>query len=342
MNRPEPAKASSPTGHEPGPVGDRDRRKYWIRAAVSSGILLVILSQLSGQELMTTLTTAAPGLVGLALMVGFLMRGAAALRLALCVSFTGSRVGFLDMLRINLAARFYTLVVPGGNLTAAVIRLTKIRRLKVSGTAAGAAVARDRVDATLGLLFVGALFLTLDQAVRQTVPTVALATVAALAVVGMAAIIESPVARGLDRIVDRIEFPFVDDEVRRFWGMLRETGRLPARAHLSAFGLSLVAHLLGTTAYYLLAGSLGLDLGFVRIGWVRAGVLVLTMVPVSLGGVGIREAAFILLLTPWQIPSEPAVALSILVFATTLLVPGVVGGIWEIVTWIRERAEQLP
>jgi hypothetical protein len=53
------------------------------------------------------------------------------------------------------------------------------------------------------------------------------------------------------------------------------------------------------------------------------------MVPISVSGLGIREGASLLLLLPYGVPGEKALALSFLIFATTLLLIGALGGLLE-------------
>ncbi|MGH7799265.1 MAG: hypothetical protein ACREOW_01375 [Thermodesulfobacteriota bacterium] len=50
--------------------------------------------------------------------------------------------------------------------------------------------------------------------------------------------------------------------------------------------------------YYILASSLDIDISFIAIGWIRGTVVMVTMIPIFLSGLGVREGSLILLLSP--------------------------------------------
>ena len=101
---------------------------------------------------------------------------------------------------------------------------------------------------------------------------------------------------------------------------------------------SMVLHLVGVILMTVLGRSLGLDLDPLTLGWIRSAVLVVTLVPISLSGLGLREGAFAVLLVPLGVKGEQAVALSLLVFGTTQVVPGLAGGIVEAIGFIQRRS----
>ena len=78
------------------------------------------------------------------------------------------------------------------------------------------------------------------------------------------------------------------------------------------FGLSLIAQFLGIFVMFLLALSIGLNLSFLDLGWIRSFIVIITMLPISFSGIGVREASLIVLLQPYSVSSSDAVALSFL------------------------------
>ena len=93
--------------------------------------------------------------------------------------------------------------------------------------------------------------------------------------------------------------------------------------------ISLLAHLIGTVGYWLLALSLDLELSLMAIGWIRAGMMLATLLPVSISGLGVREAASLVLLSYYGIPADAAIAYSLIVFMTSILFIGLLGGLAE-------------
>jgi hypothetical protein len=109
--------------------------------------------------------------------------------------------------------------------------------------------------------------------------------------------------------------------------------------------LAVVTYFVGLTLAYSLFLSLhGVPPGSaVALFAVVATTAVLSNVPISLNGLGVREQLHVWLLAPLSVPTEVALAISLLMFAH-LLVASVVG----LVLWLRRRvlpadaAQRLP
>jgi len=79
-------------------------------------------------------------------------------------------------------------------------------------------------------------------------------------------------------------------------------------------GLSLSMHLLGVLSFYAFALSVGVDVSFIIIGWVRSFIHIVTMLPISFSGLGVREGTLIVLLQGYGVSASDAVGLSFLLF----------------------------
>ncbi len=100
---------------------------------------------------------------------------------------------------------------------------------------------------------------------------------------------------------------------------------------VNSFVLSIVAHLAGVISFWLIAQSLGMALPLLTIGWIRSGMILATMLPITIAGIGVREVAALALLQLYGVETDDAIAFSFLVFATTVVGIGILGGIAE--TW---------
>jgi hypothetical protein len=78
--------------------------------------------------------------------------------------------------------------------------------------------------------------------------------------------------------------------------------------------------------YYFLSLSMGLEVSFMTFAFIVPVVFVLTGIPISIGGLGIRENTIVFLLTRFGMANEQAVAFSLLVMFLTLFTAGL-GGI---------------
>ena len=93
---------------------------------------------------------------------------------------------------------------------------------------------------------------------------------------------------------------------------------------------SLLTHLWGCLAYYAIAIGMGLDIPFLSICWIRSGMILSAMVPVSVAGLGLREIAAIGLLVPLGFAEAQAVGFSIVVFLSMPVIIGLIGGFVEL------------
>jgi uncharacterized protein (TIRG00374 family) len=90
--------------------------------------------------------------------------------------------------------------------------------------------------------------------------------------------------------------------------------------------LSLIAQLMGILAVYLIALSLGSSVNFLYFIVFLPIVWLISMIPISIGGLGLREGAFILLFMSIGMPKEMAIAISALVLLQ-IIAHGMLGGV---------------
>ena len=83
------------------------------------------------------------------------------------------------------------------------------------------------------------------------------------------------------------------------------------RHYLASLGYAVEGHCVCGIAVYVTARS-GIDLSLVLIVSVTAAVLLIIMIPISLGGWGMREASFITLLAPLGVNSQDALLIGLL------------------------------
>jgi glycosyltransferase 2 family protein len=158
----------------------------------------------------------------------------------------------------------------------------------------------------------------------------ALAAVAALAAAGM-----RPVVR---RIPPRLAIM-----IREAWATLRVWGRSPNLIGWLLV-LGLLYQLLAVLALILVGRAVGVDLSFSLAAVTAAIVVVAMLVPISIGGLGIREGGFVLLLGEAGVDGADATLISLLSAATIALASAAMVGfaaLYEIA--VREtRTRSLP
>ena len=110
-----------------------------------------------------------------------------------------------------------------------------------------------------------------------------------------------------------------------FWQRLGPRGQAINIAVLGiVFALAATTHLLNVLVFWVLGQSLGLTVAFDQWFIVVPTVLLISMLPISIGGWGVREGAMVLALRGFGIPTEEALLPSILfgLCAVTATLPG--------------------
>jgi uncharacterized protein (TIRG00374 family) len=67
---------------------------------------------------------------------------------------------------------------------------------------------------------------------------------------------------------------------------------------------------------------------------------IVTILPVSFAGLGVREGAYVFLFTQAGMPRETALSLSLLVYVISIFTPGLIGGIIYVLKGARDYAAE--
>ena len=95
--------------------------------------------------------------------------------------------------------------------------------------------------------------------------------------------------------------------------------------------LSFAWQLFFLTRVFLLINSMDIPLSFIQITWMASLVFLLQVLPVSLSGIGLREAAYAFLFRLQDLPPEKGVLIGILFFSQMLLI-SLIGGILQLIS----------
>ena len=87
----------------------------------------------------------------------------------------------------------------------------------------------------------------------------------------------------------------------------------------AGLGLSVIAQILLVSLFYCVSQAMGLDVGFWQLASVLPMVAMITVLPITWNGLGLREAAFVTFLGTFGIATAQSVALSLTGFAVILL-----------------------
>ncbi|MBI1796197.1 MAG: flippase-like domain-containing protein [Candidatus Eisenbacteria bacterium] len=317
-------------------------RKLLLIARVGVAALLIVwLFRRSGglAPVWNAFRSARPALVVAAFLATLAVQALIAHRLQRLTAAGGATLGTREVLAINLTTLFYGLFLPGGGVTAIAIRYFRLTRGDRRYAATLVAIVCDRVLATAALCVTGLGFWLFDPGASRAGLAVLLVAAAA-SFATLAPMFGAAPARRLGAIAARI--PFARDLWPRVDEALAMCRALPSRGRLEVGTLSAVAHVLGAAVYLLLARSLAIATPFAALGWMRALSGLVTLVPISVSGLGLREGTMTALLAARGVPHAAAFAYSLLVFGITVLATGLIGGLIEASQWFGARAEPDP
>lgn len=293
------------------------------RLAVAAGILAYLFAQVALAEIAAAAASAAPVPLVLA---GALALGAQillAFRLSRLIRSFGLKLEVANLLEVNLAATFYGLFLPAGNVTGLLVRFARVSRRERNYSGIALALVLDRVIATLTLCAVGLIAGLLSPPHQSSFVlglfVASLATL--LAALSLLMLLPAWFADRWPKLVSR--------RLEKLWIALRQARHLPWRILLAAFALGIGIHLLGTGAYGLVAEALDLEIGWLTVAWLRAAAILIAILPISVSGLGVREGVLLVLMAPYDISGAQALAFSLLAFASTTVALGLIGGLCE-------------
>lgn len=253
----------------------------------------------------------------------------------------GLVLGTVRLFAINLAARFYGLFLPAGNVTGTVIRYYSLAREEKDYVAVALALVLDRLIATVTLCAVGVGFWLLAMPEASWPALIAMAVGFAtlclplLAVVAPSGLVDAVARRS------PVRWPRKLVAVR---GQIRRLRALPRSTVAFVVIAGVIVHLLGALAYALIALGLGLDLHYVDLVWIRSAALLAAILPVSVAGLGLREGTLVVLLGQAGVATAHGLTFALVVFVVTVLGVGLIGGAIEaqrfIVMGVRARPHQ--
>jgi uncharacterized protein (TIRG00374 family) len=298
------------------------------RIFVASVILFFIFNKIPISEVGSAMGQTNLRYAFAAFFMTFLAHVGASFRLKKLCELQNIKLSVFEVFKINTSSRFYGLFLPGGNFTGIAIRFYRLSVFKKKYTEAIFAMICDRIYATISLCIVGVLFWIMELPNESEsyfklmiIVLVGLIVVLILMTLMKPVSIQSTLIGWLSRFkFGKIQLPIKLTEYQP---------QLPSSTMTAMFLLSCLIHIFGIISYYLICVALGLNLSFVSIGWIRSAVILATMIPVSISGIGLREGAMVLLLSIYNIQADDALAFSFIIFSVTVLGIGIIGGIFE-------------
>lgn len=294
-----------------------------MRWLLGLGLLGILVVRAGPRELLDAIRTLSPGLLVGAFIAYVGALAGSALRLQQLLRAQGYRVPLKRLAQLQFIGMFFNRLLPT-SVTGDMVRGGYLHRDGVPGPQVVAGLAVERLVGLSALIFVGLVGVTASPgrvpAVGRTYGVLAVA----LSGVGMALLSHQPTAR-LAASLHRLGLRGAAAAVERGGAALR-LYRTSRSAVLAAAAVSLSFHMFVCGLLWFVAHGLDIELSLGECFAILPLYLLLGQVPLTPGGVGVRESVLVHWLASLGVPAERALLLS-LVWLIMTLGTGLVGGV---------------
>jgi uncharacterized membrane protein YbhN (UPF0104 family) len=284
--------------------------KFPIRLIISALIIGALVRHIGTGALLDTFTHVHLSAWGAALILLLVQILSLTFRWADLLNLGRNAVSYGSCLRMTVAAQLAnTLFITA--IGGAVVRVGLAAQAGISMPRAIGAAVMDRLMTVTALLILAALTLPAFSKLHYS-PVLALWVPVAVAISALSFVLTVFILRG--RIATALSRGKIKDAI----AYMREmTGNLPLMARVLA--ISLAAQILYFTAVYCLVRSVGIDVGFSSLLSVLPVIALVASLPLSIGGWGVREGAFVFGLGFLGIPMDQAFLISVQIGIVCLL-----------------------
>ncbi len=284
-----------------------------LKLLVSVGILAAFAAVVDGRTVMLLIREAHPGFLALLLSISLVRMGLAAVRLRLLIA-DRAPIGIAELTRQYFVGAYFNNLLPtsiGGDAA----RIILLSRSGLSKSEGAVYVVTERILGAAALV----LLALLGTLIFPTASEIRLAVLGLAAISALTALLCLIARRRLASLAAR------DSRFRSAAGAAVDLLDRPTSLALGLLA-SLAFQLASIALSYLTALALGIDLSFSACVALVPLVWLITLLPVSIGGIGLREASFALLLGTAGISTEESLLVSLGTYAA-LLFSGAVGGL---------------
>ena len=298
-----------------------------LKILFSGGLLYWLIHDLELKQVGLVIADANVGLLSLAFMMFFLGYLITAFRWRMLLSAQGvhARIGFL--VQSFMVAIFFNNLLPstiGGDI----VRVYDSWRLGNSRSGAASVVIVDRLMGLLALASYALITVMTAKQLADLIPALpALVLGAALGVGGLAWFVFFAPRRlyqSLEQCLDRrTTQPWrIIAKIASAFSAFRGRRGLLVRA----FGLSLLLQLNVIVHFIIVSRALGIDIPVLAMFTMIPLSIFVTMLPVSINGIGLREGVFVFFFSAYGIDAVEAIAFAWMALGFVML-QGVIGGI---------------
>ncbi len=310
--------------------------KRWIsvslKVVVSVSLLGYLFSKVNLQEVQESLGRASYGYLFSAAAVLLLQAVAGAVRWSMVIKIISSRVRLRVALQILFIGLFFNQTLPS-SIGGDAMRVWRIRHHGFPLRTAINSVLLDRLIALVALaLFMLISYPVLHQLVDNPLLRLAVVMAALVLIAGFAMLYY------FRKIPRRFYGWRITEELRHISTEAHQITRTPRRA-IEIIMLSIVMHAMTGMAIYEVARGLGLSIGLLECVVLTPPILLITVLPISIAGWGVREVGMVTALAFAGMAAHDALIVSIL-FGLLLMLISIPGGVFWLYTYRHLQPER--
>ena len=314
----------------------KNRLFFIFKLAVSLGLLAYLMYLIDWKRAIETVLHANPWFLIAAPVVSLLAIALTSQRWRLILADSQVKYPAWQSFRGAWLGLFYGSFLPGV-LGGDVLRVGMcVQYTKCLAGIATAAILLDRISgvvAVFGMLFSFYLFAPGTAAILLTVDDTLL--IAGLAFVGIGGLIAVLATR-------RLWARWFSSDAKGIWGFISSMGKslsaLKNQTLVSVVSIALLAQFIETFSTFLIARAIGIDQPFTVFWAVVPLTFLIVFLPISLGGLGVREGAMVFLLARFGVPAQEAITLSFLIYLNRTLVGALGGGLQLVETFVKKSS----
>lgn len=315
---------------------------FWLflKIIVSASVLTYLLVTVSFTEILNALKSANILFVIIALLLAAPINYLSAFQTHYLTKIQGMKLTVLTILKINLVTTYYSLFLPG-MLSGGAVKWYKFSKYGARSSAA-AVVVLNRFIETFVTLLIGIVFLIPELYISGSLELLNfLTTLCMLLIIVYMFLFNERINRFLITLVYKLPSPkIIRSKIHNFFIAMNQFRVLTVKDHFEVVGIVIFYNLIGVLSFFFFAKALNIELSLFTIGWIRSALSIVTLLPFSFAGFGIREGSLIVLLNQYGVATYISIAFSFLLFSRNLITAGI-GGVLDLLPPIEHIDKKL-
>lgn len=295
---------------------------------IGIAIFIFLLTRIDLHKFVAIVKTANPLFLGLAVLLTLIQVLLQTYKWDVLLKLQGMEVHYTQLVKLQLKSAFYGSITPGrvGSFSK-IPHLKQITNYSLSICAPSVIIDRflDMITVLVMAVIGAGLILTSNTYVIYEVGILTF-----ILIIGFFILLDKKLMKKFMNLFFKIFIikklkTFVDESFEDFYK------NIPTKKHLIyPFILSVLAWVLTYSISYAIALAIHVQIPYLAFIFLFPIATIVGMIPITLAGIGTREVALIGLLSIYGVTPEQAIAISLLGFIFSSMIPSLLGGIYSI------------